>query len=87
MENETKESESFSKLEYTSCRMEEITTMLWYIYEDYYSLQQNDLYAKANNYDRLGTFLINLHTLLSGTIDEVNTFIDQVYTERKAGNK
>lgn len=50
--------------------------------EDYYALQKDDLYTKANNYDRLGNFLINIHSLLSNQCEEMREFIDKVYEEK-----
>lgn len=54
-----------------------------YIYEDYYSVIENDIYTKANNYDRLGTYLINLHSLLLSQQKEMNEIIEKVYEEIK----
>ncbi len=81
------ENDVLSEYEYTSCRLEELTTMLWYIYEDYYALQNNDLYTKSNNYDRLGTFLINIHSLLYTEQEKMKSFIDKIYHEQKKNNK
>ncbi len=60
--------------------------MLWYIYEDYYTLINEDIYTKANHYDRLGTYLLNMHSLLLSKPKEINEFIEAVYKERKARN-
>lgn len=78
-----KEKECFNEFEYKEVELENITTMLWYIIEDYYTLQKNDVYTKANNYDRLGVFLNNIHTLLLDRQTEMKEFIDKVYKERK----
>lgn len=61
--------------------------MLWYTYEDYYSLQKDDIYTKADNYDRLGTYLINIHSLLLSQQKEMNEFIDKVYEEKKSAKQ
>ena len=53
----------------------DITHMLWLIYEDYYTMQKNNLYEKADKYDRLGIFLLNIHSLLFKTITEMEKFI------------
>ena len=58
--------------------------MLWLVYEDYYGIKKNDIYTKANNYDRLERYLINIHSLLSLRKQEMTKFIDDVYAERKA---
>lgn len=70
-----------SEYEYVEANIEEITTMLWYIYEDYYAITENDIYTKANNYDRLGTYLINMHSLLLSQQKEI---IDKAYKEIKS---
>lgn len=77
------ENESLNKLEYAQCQLDDITKMLFYIYEDYYILQKDDLYMKANNYDRLEKFLINIHSLLSNQCEEMREFIDKVYEEKR----
>lgn len=41
------------------------------------------IYTKANNYDRLERYLINIHSLLYSRLQEMNKFIDDVYLERK----
>ena len=53
----------------------DITHMIWLIYEDYYSMQKNDLYEKADKYDRLGVFLLNIHTLLFKATTEMETYL------------
>lgn len=79
------EKESFWKFECMECDIENITKMLWYIYEDYYSgVKEDDLFVKANYYDRLGTYLVNLHSLLSSKQAEMTEFIDAVYKEKRA---
>lgn len=77
------ENESLDKLEYAQCKLDDITKMLFYIYEDYYAVQKDDLYTKANNYDRLGNFLINIHSLLFNQCEEMKEFIDKVYEEKR----
>ena len=57
--------------------------MLWLVYEDYYATKEKDLYVKANNYDRLERYLINIHSLLYSRQQEMEQFIDDVYAERK----
>ena len=83
---ENLEKESFSKLECMECEIGDITEMLWYIYEDFYTLVNEDIYTKANYYDRLGTYLLNIHSLLLSKQKEINEFIEAVYKERKARN-
>ncbi len=78
------EKEIFSKFEQKECELQEITDMLWLVYEDYYSLQKNDLYTKAYNYDRLERYLINIHSLLYTRHKEMEDIINEVYAERKA---
>lgn len=73
-----------SEYEYVEVNIEEITTMLWYIYEDYYAITENDIYTKANNYDRLGTYLINMHSLLLSQQKEMKEIIDKAYKEIKS---
>ena len=81
---ENLEKESFNEFECKECELEDITTMLWYIIEDYYvGVKKEDIYTKANNYDRLGVYLNNIHTLLFGKQEEMKKFIDKVYTERR----
>lgn len=80
------ENESLDKLEYAQCQLEDITKMLFYVYEDYYVAQKNDLYTKADNYNRLGNFLINIHSLLYNQCEEMKEFINKVY-EEKRGSK
>ena len=53
----------------------DITHMIWLIYEDYYTIQKNDLYEKADKYDRLGVFLLNIHTLLFKATKEMETYL------------
>lgn len=77
-----KEEEIFNKFQETECELEEIVDMLWLIYEDYYAIKENDLYTKANNYDRLERYLINIHSLLKTRQLEMEKFIDEVYAER-----
>lgn len=83
----SKEEKVFDEFLRKEYELEEITDMLWLVYEDYYSLQKNDLYTKANNYDRLGRYLINIYSLLSSRQQEMEKFIDDVYAERKATKK
>lgn len=69
--------------ELKECELEEIKDMLWLVYEDYYSIIEDDLYAKANKYDRLERYLINIYTLLSIRNKEMKEIINKVYEERK----
>lgn len=80
---ESKEEKVFDKFQEKECELEEITDMLWLVYEDYYGIKTKDLYEKANNYDRLERYLINIHTLLYLRKKEMTRFIDDVYAERK----
>lgn len=82
---ENLEKESFWQLECKECEFESITTMLWFLIEDYYiGVKQEDIYTKANNYDRLGIYLNNIHSLLFTKQKEMKEFIDKVYAERNA---
>lgn len=74
----------FSEFEQKECELQEITDMLWLVYEDYYGMQKNDLYTKANNYDRLERYLINIHSLLYTRHKEMEEIIKDVYVERKS---
>lgn len=78
-----KEEKVFDKFQEKECELEEITDMLWVVYEDYYGIKENDIYTKANNYDRLERYLINIHSLLRSRQQEMARFIDDVYAERK----
>ena len=80
---ESKEEKVFDKFQEKEYELEEITDMLWLVYEDYYGIKTKDLYEKANNYDRLERYLINIHTLLYLRKKEMTRFIDDVYAERK----
>jgi len=66
------------------CELGEIKDMLWLVYEDYYGIKEDDLYTKANNYDRLERYLINIHSLLDTRHEEMKNIIDEVYAEREA---
>lgn len=79
---ERKEEKIFNEFEAKECQLEEIKDMLWLIYEDYYGIKEKDLYTKANNYDRLERYLINIYTLLDLRQEEMSRFIDDVYEER-----
>ena len=81
---ESKEGKVFDEFQRKECEFEEITDMLWLVYEDYYATKEKDLYVKANNYDRLERYLINIHSLLYSRQQEMAKFIDDVYAERKA---
>lgn len=80
---ESKEEKVFDEFQTKECEIEEIVDMLWLVYEDYYGIKENDLYTKANNYDRLERYLINIHSLLSLRKQEMTKFIDDVYAERR----
>lgn len=54
----------FTDYDSAQCELEKITEMLWFVYEDYYAFDNQDLYTKANYYDRVGTFLFNIQNLL-----------------------
>ena len=76
--------EAFNQLECKQCEIRDITTMLWYIIEDYYTgVKEEDIYTKANNYNRLGIYLINIHELLFSKQKEMEKFIDKIYKEKK----
>ena len=77
------EEKVFDEFQQKECELEEITDMLWFVYEDYYGIKEKDLYTKANNYDRLERFLINIYSLLYSRKQEMTNFIDDVYAERK----
>ena len=77
------EEKVFDEFQQKECELEEITDMLWLVYEDSYGVKENDLYTKANNYDRLERYLINIHSLLCSKKQEMTNFIDDVYAERK----
>lgn len=77
------EEKVFDEFQQKECELEEIIDMLWLVYEDYYGIKENDLYIKANNYDRLERYLINIHSLLYSKKQEMTNFIDDVYAERK----
>lgn len=79
--------EAFRKLEQSEIELEEITTMLWYIMEDYYVPKTQDLYTKANSFDRLQTFLYNIHTLLLNTQKDMQEFVENTYKADKEENK
>lgn len=80
MENEF---DIFGEYEYKEGEFSDITHMLWLIYEDYYALQKDDLYTKADNYDRLGTYLINIHSLLYSKTEEMRKNINKIYESRR----
>lgn len=85
MEKGNLEQEVFWQYECKECEIEDITTMLWYLIEDYYTgVKQEDIYTKANNYERLGVYLRNMHSLLFDKQKEMKDFIDKVYTEKRA---
>lgn len=77
------ENNIFSEFERKECELREITDMLWLVYEDYYGLRKDDLYTKANYYDRLERYLINIHSLLRIRQEEMEDIINQVYEEKK----
>jgi len=79
-----KEIDIFFEYENKECEIKDITHMLWLVYEDYYSLQKNDLYTKADNYDRLGIFLLNIHSLLYKTTKDMENTINRIYELKKA---
>ena len=74
-----KNNEAFRKLESHEAELEQITTMFWYVLEDYYAVKEHDLYTKANNYDRLYTYLFNIHTLLLNQDKELQDFVNNTY--------
>lgn len=82
-----KNNEAFRKLEQSEIELEEITTMLWYVIEDYYVPNTQDLYTKANSFDRLQTFLYNIHTLLLNKQIDMKNFIEKTYKLDKEGRE
>lgn len=85
-----KNNEAFRKLESHEAELEQITTMFWYVIEDYYTVKEHDLYTKANNYDRLYTYLFNIHTLLLNQDKELQDFVNNTYEldkSEKGANK
>ena len=79
-----KQDECFFEFERKEIEIEEITDMLWLVYEDYCEMKNSDLYTKADNYDRLSRYLINIFNLLHLRQTEMKRFIDDVYDENKA---
>lgn len=85
-----KNNEAFRKLESHEAELEQITTMFWYVIEDYYAVKEHDLYTKANNYDKLYTYLFNIHTLLLNQDKELQDFVNNTYEldkSEKGANK
>lgn len=85
-----KNNEAFRKLESHEAELEQITTMFWYVIKDYYAVKEHDLYTKANNYDRLYTYLFNIHTLLLNQDKELQDFVNNTYEldkSEKGANK
>lgn len=82
-----KNNEAFRKLESHEAELEQITTMFWYVIEDYYAVKEHDLYTKANNCDRLYTYLFNIHTLLLNQDKELQAFEDKVKNTFKTDHK
>ena len=54
----------FTDYDSAQCELEQISEMLWYVYEDYYSSTKEDIYTKANYYDRVGVFIYNIQNSL-----------------------
>ena len=78
------ENNCFSEFENKQFEIEEIAKMLWYIIDDYYINQNNlDLYSKASNFDRLQTYLTNIHSILDTKQKEMKEYIEQVQKERR----
>lgn len=63
--------------------LEELNTMLWYIYEDYYAVEPKDIYTKANNYDRLRVFLYNIQNQLNNIQKEMLDYTNKAFKELK----
>lgn len=82
-----KNNEAFRKLEQSEVELDQIVTMLWYVIEDYYVPHTADIYTKANSYDRLETFLYNIHTLLLNTQKDMQDFVNKTYKEDKDQDK
>lgn len=64
-------------------QLEELDKMLWYIYEDYYTFENQDLYTKANYYDRLRSFLYNIQNQLHNIQQEMLDYINKGFEELK----
>lgn len=83
MENISNLRNCLQEYESKEAELGEITTMPWYILEDYWAGQSPDLYTKANNYDRLYTYLFNVHSLLLDRVKEMKEYIDKTYEEKR----
>ena len=76
------------EFERKECELREITEMLGLVVEDYYGpLRDNDLYVKSNNYDRLETYLINVHELLYIKLKEMQDFIEKINKTKEDKNE
>ena len=64
-------------------QLEELDKMLWYIYEDYYTFENQDLYTKANYYDRLRSFLYNIQNQLHSIQQEMLDYTNKAFKELK----
>ena len=64
-------------------QLEELDKMLWYIYEDYYTFENQDLYTKANYYDRLKSFLYNIQNQLHNIQQEMLDYTNKGFEELK----
>ena len=64
-------------------QLEELDKMLWYIYEDYYTFENQDLYTKANYYDRLRSFLYNIQNQLHSIQQEMLDYTNKAFEELK----
>lgn len=87
MEDKTIYSEAFRKLEESEAKLNYIITMFWYVIEDYYIPRSKDTYTKANYYDRLETFLCNIHSLLLNTQEDMQNFVENTYEKAKKGEE
>lgn len=71
--------EAFRELERHEIELEQIVEMLWYVMEDYYEPRTQDLYTKANSFDRLYCFLYNIHTLLLNKQKDMQNYVENTY--------
>lgn len=59
--------------------VEKISTMLWYICKDYCNSDTEDVYIKANNYDRLKVYLFNLQNQLDDLQNKMRDYADKQF--------
>lgn len=59
--------------------VEKISTMIWYICKDYCDSDTEDVYIKANNYDRLKVYLFNLQNQLNDLQEKMRNYADEQF--------